>query len=186
MIDYYEASGYNVAHYASVLAAKDYTYGREFMPHDSMAREMGTGLSIFETLKAQTNRHPYLVPKLSVMDGINAGRVTLGSAWINAAKCYDGLEALRAYKADYDEKAKVFSDLPKHDWSSHGCLTGDAMVLTDCGLRRIDAMQVGDRVWTPAGYACVTWAGEVKCTDQLITIELADGRCLSARLSIKS
>lgn len=120
VIDYYEASGYNVAHYASVLASKDYVYGREFMPHDSMAREMGTGRSIFETLKAQTNRHPYLVPKLSVMDGINAGRVTLGSAWIDAAKCYDGLEALRAYKADYDEKAKVFSDRPKHDWSSHG------------------------------------------------------------------
>lgn len=120
VIDYYEASGYNVAHYASVLAAKDYTYGREYMPHDSMAREMGTGRSIFETLKAQTNRHPYLVPKLSVMDGINAGRLTMGSAWIDAAKCYDGLEALRAYRADYDEKAKVFHDRPRHDWASHG------------------------------------------------------------------
>jgi len=31
-----------------------------------------------------------------------------------------GLEALRAYRADFDEKAKTFHDRPRHDWSSHG------------------------------------------------------------------
>ena len=120
VIDYYEASGYNVAHYAAVLASKPYAYGTEWLPHDSMARQMGTGRSIFETLKAQTSRHPRLVPKLSVMDGINATRITIGRAWFDAERCHDGLEALRAYRADYDDKAKVFHDRPKHDWSSHG------------------------------------------------------------------
>lgn len=120
VIDYYEANGYNVAHYAAVLAAKPYTYGIEWLPHDSMARQMGTGRSIFETLKAQTSRHPRLVPKLSVMDGINATRITIGRAWFDAERCHDGLEALRAYRADYDDKAKTFHDRPKHDWSSHG------------------------------------------------------------------
>jgi phage terminase large subunit len=120
VIDYYEANGYNVAHYAAVLASKPYAYGREYLPHDAMAREMGTGRSIFETLKAQTNRHPFLVPKLSVMDGINAGRLTLAKAWFDAERCHDGLEMLRAYRADYDERAKVFHDRPRHDFSSHG------------------------------------------------------------------
>jgi hypothetical protein len=120
VIDYYEASGYNVAHYAAVLASKPYTYGIEWLPHDAMARQMGTGRSIFETLRTLTNRHPRLVPKLSVMDGINATRVTLARAWFDAERCHDGLEALRAYRADYDDKARVFHDRPKHDWSSHG------------------------------------------------------------------
>lgn len=120
VIDYYEASGYNVAHYAAVLSSKPYAYGTEWLPHDSMARQMGTGRSIFETLKALTNRHPRLVPKLSVMDGINATRISIGRAWFDAERCHDGLEALRAYRADYDDKAKVFHDRPKHDWSSHG------------------------------------------------------------------
>jgi hypothetical protein len=120
VIDYYEASGYNVAHYAAMLAARPYNYGIEWLPHDAMARQMGTGRSIFETLRALTNRHPRLVPKLSVMDGINATRVTIGRAWFDAERCHDGLEALRAYRADYDDKAKVFHDRPKHDWSSHG------------------------------------------------------------------
>lgn len=120
VIDYYEASGYNVAHYAAVLASKPYSYGTEWLPHDSMARQMGTGRSIFETLKAQTSRHPRLVPKLSVMDGINATRISIARAWFDAERCHDGLEALRAYRADYDERAKVFHDRPKHDWASHG------------------------------------------------------------------
>jgi hypothetical protein len=119
VIDHYEANGYNIAHYASVLAAKPYTYGRDWLPHDAMAREMGTGRSIFETLKSLTNRHPYLVPQLSVLDGINAGRLTIARAWIDAEHCHDGLEALRAYRADYDERAKVFHNRPKHTWASH-------------------------------------------------------------------
>jgi phage terminase large subunit len=119
VIDHYEASGFALGHYVDVLRAKPYEYGRDYLPHDAMAREMGTGRSIFETLKQLTGRHPYLVPKLSVMDGINAARVTIGRAWFDARRCYDGLEALRAYRADYDERNKVFADRPKHDWSSH-------------------------------------------------------------------
>ena len=119
VIDHYEASGFALGHYADVLRAKPYQYGRDYLPHDAMARELGTGRSIFETLKVLTGRHPFIVRKLSVMDGINAARVTIAKAWFDAGKCYDGLEALRAYHADFDERNKVFSDRPKHDWSSH-------------------------------------------------------------------
>jgi phage terminase large subunit len=30
-----------------------------------------------------------------------------------------GLECLRQYRAEFDEKAKVFKNTPKHDWTSH-------------------------------------------------------------------
>lgn len=120
VIDYYEASGYALAHYTAVLASKPYTYGTDYLPHDAMARQLGTGRSIFETMHAQTNRWPRVLPKQNIMDGINAGRLTIGSAWIDADKCHDGLEALRAYHAEFDDKRKVFDDRPHHDWSSHG------------------------------------------------------------------
>jgi hypothetical protein len=119
VIDHYEASGFALGHYVDVLRAKPYQYGRDYLPHDAMAREMGTGRSIFETLKALTNRHPFIVRKLSLMDGINAARLTLARAWFDVIKCHEGLEALRAYHAEFDERAKVFSNRPKHDWSSH-------------------------------------------------------------------
>jgi hypothetical protein len=38
-------------------------------------------------------------------------------------RCKDGIEALRQYRADFDEKTRAFKDTPKHDWTSH---TADA------------------------------------------------------------
>ena len=84
------------------------------------ARDGHRPFAIFETLKALTGRHPRIVRNLSVPDGINAARVTLGSCWFDAERCRAGLEALRAYHADFDERTKAFDVRPKHDWSSHG------------------------------------------------------------------
>jgi phage terminase large subunit len=119
VIDHYEASGHGLPHYAAVLNARGYSYGTEYLPHDADARQRGTGRTLRETLTSLTGRHPIVLPKQNVLDGINAARVTFASVWIDAEKCHDGLEALRAYRADYDEKRKVFTDRPRHDWASH-------------------------------------------------------------------
>jgi hypothetical protein len=179
VIDYYEASGYGLPHYAAVLTSRGYNYGTDYLPHDAQARQLGTGRSLWETLHSLTNRIPRVLAQQNLMDGINAARISIASCWFDTYKCHDGLEALRAYRADYDDKRKVFTDRPRHDWASHGCLTGDAIVLTDHGLRRIDQMKAGDRVWTPAGYAVVEWAGVVKRAAELVRIELPDGRRLT-------
>jgi len=119
VIDHYEASGHGLPHYAAVLASRGYRYETEYLPHDAQARQLGSGRSLWETLAALTNRQPRILPQQNVMDGINAARVTLGSCWFDAERCHDGLEALRAYRADYDERRKAFTDRPRHDWSSH-------------------------------------------------------------------
>jgi phage terminase large subunit len=53
------------------------------------------------------------------MDGINAGRLTIPSRASTRERCKDGIEALKQYRADYDEERKVFKLTPRHDWSSH-------------------------------------------------------------------
>jgi hypothetical protein len=53
------------------------------------------------------------------MDGINAARLTLHRVWFDAERCARGVEALKQYRADYDEKARTFRDAPRHDWTSH-------------------------------------------------------------------
>jgi hypothetical protein len=45
-----------------------------------------------------------IVSMHTVEDGINAGRMTIKQAWFDADKCKFGLEALRQYRTDYDEK----------------------------------------------------------------------------------
>ena len=118
VIDFYEANGQGIDHYAKVLHAKPYRYEHDFVPHDAKVRELGTGRTRVETMQALKLK-PRLVPQGKIMDGINAARVLMPRIWFDRDKCRDGLECLRQYRADYDEKGRVFRDAPKHDWTSH-------------------------------------------------------------------
>lgn len=117
-IDHYENSGKGLDHYAAELNARGYRYGHDYVPHDAKVRELGTGRSRIETL-ISLGRKPRLVPDHKLMDGINAARLTIPKAYFDARACHAGLESLRQYRADYDEKARTFRDRPKHDWTSH-------------------------------------------------------------------
>lgn len=102
----------------SKLKTKPYRYGDDWVPHDAKVLEIGTGKTRVETLIA-LGRKPRVVPDHKVDDGINAGRLTLKHIWFDKDKCADGIEALRQYRAEFDEKTKTFRNIPRHDWSSH-------------------------------------------------------------------
>lgn len=118
IIDHYEMTGEGLHHYAKVLATKPYLYGRHIAPHDIAVRELGTGRSRIE-IAAELGLAFDVAPRLPVDDGINSVRMTLPKCWFDAKKCATGLDALRMYRKDYDEKLHVFRDKPRHDWSSH-------------------------------------------------------------------
>ena len=50
VIDFYEASGVGLDHYAKVLKEKPYTYAQHILPHDVAVKELGTGKSRLEVL----------------------------------------------------------------------------------------------------------------------------------------
>jgi hypothetical protein len=118
-IDYYENSGEGLQHYALKLQEKNYMYGRQFAPHDIAVRELGTGKSRFEVARSLGINFT-VNPGLSIEDGINIGRTVFSRCWFDSVKCERGINALRNYKKDWDEKNKVFKNKPKHDWASHG------------------------------------------------------------------
>ncbi len=118
VIGHYEASGRALDHYAKECEARGWKGGEDFVPHDARVRELGTGRTRVEML-LQSGRRPRLVPAHRVEDGINAARMTLPLCWFDADACRDGLEALRQYRTDYDEKTRAFRNTPKHDWTSH-------------------------------------------------------------------
>jgi hypothetical protein len=93
-------------------------HGHDFLPHDAKVRELGTGKTRVETLGG-LGRKPSLVPDHKVEDGINAVRLILPRCYFDRSKCAVGLEALRQYRSDYDEKKRAFADRPRHDWTSH-------------------------------------------------------------------
>jgi hypothetical protein len=40
--------------------------------------------------------------------------------WFVEEKTFRGVNALKSYHKEWDEKNKVFRNQPKHDWASHG------------------------------------------------------------------
>jgi hypothetical protein len=120
IIDYYENSGVGLDHYAKVLLDKDYQYEQHILPHDVQVKELGTGKSRLETLDALGIRNIEIAPKLAVEDGIQAARSMIPRCWFDESKCGRGIEALRQYRRDYDERLKTWRGRPLHDWTSHG------------------------------------------------------------------
>ena len=136
LIDYVEVSGVGFEEHARILREKErqhgIQYGFHFFPHDVAHRELSNnGLSREDTLKGLGIR-PRLVPASNVNDGINAVRRMLDYSWIHEKRCERGLNAMRNYQRGWNEKLKMFSDNPLHNWASHGA---DAIRTFACGYR---------------------------------------------------
>ena len=108
-----------LAHYLKWLKGKDMLWGKDFLPHDARAKQLGTGQSIQEMMEA-AGRDVEIVPQLSVSDGINAARTVFDRCWFDADACADGIQCLRHYRYEVDTDTGQFSRKPVHDWASHG------------------------------------------------------------------
>jgi len=120
IIDYYESSGVGLDHYAKVLSEKGYHYVEHILPHDVQVKELGTGKSRVETLDALGISDITIAPKLPVDDGIQAARSMIARCWFDEEDCARGIEALRQYRREFDERLKTWRGRPLHDWTSHG------------------------------------------------------------------
>jgi hypothetical protein len=122
VVDFYEASGVGLDHYNTVIRSKakdgGYQIGPCLVPHDVKVKEWGSGRTRIEQMEA-LQLDPQVVPDHRLMDGIGAARETLASVRFDRQACADGIEALKQYRADYDEALKVLKPSPRHDWSSH-------------------------------------------------------------------
>jgi hypothetical protein len=119
LIDYAEDSGKPITHYLGLLASKRYVYGKHYVPHDAAGRELGTGKSIAEMMRAQ-GTEPVVLKRENVETGINAARVLFARCWFDADACAVGLDALMNYRRDFNDKLGEFKNTPVHDWASHG------------------------------------------------------------------
>jgi hypothetical protein len=118
LIDYHETQGEGLPALVKTLNAKPYNYSRHVAPHDIEVRELGTGRSRREMADELGIRFD-VAPKLTLEDGIEASRMLLPRCWFDEEKCAPGIEALKWYQAEYNDKMRVFKLAPRHDWASH-------------------------------------------------------------------
>jgi len=150
IIDYYEASGVDLGHYVREIGARPYVYAGHVVPHDAQAKELGTGKSRLEVLESLGLKNISIAPLHRVEDGINAVRVFLPKCWFDANKCARGIDALKLYRAAYDDKLRALRPQPVHDWTSHAAdsfrylaLTLDRKATQTGFHRRIEYSQQG-------------------------------------------
>jgi phage terminase large subunit len=117
LIDFVENHGQGLDWYVNWIKNNGYSQAEHILPHDVEVRELGTGKSRKETLQ-ELGLNITVCPRLSVDDGIQAVRRMLPNCYFHP-KVKQGLDCLRNYRREYDEKRQVFYDKPLHDWSSH-------------------------------------------------------------------
>ena len=96
------------------------TFRKHWIPHDAAQVPLAAGTSIEAQLRERFGAGMIeVVPKYPVLDGIQACRWLLQQdIWIHS-RCGIGIEAIKQYHYEFDEKRRTFTNRPEHDWSSH-------------------------------------------------------------------
>lgn len=118
IIDVIAANGKGLDYYVAELNKKPYTYGTHYLPHDVRVRELSNGKSRLNSLRDLGVQNIVVNERTSIEDGINATRRMLYTTYIHSRNCTQLIEALKTYRADYDDVKQVYGG-PIHDWSSH-------------------------------------------------------------------
>lgn len=138
LINYYENSGEGLAHYARILdeyqRETGCIYDMHMAPHDIQARELSTGVTRLQAAR-RLGISFRVAPKLSLESGIEAVRMILSRCWFDQDKCDMGVRCLEGYRKMYNEKFKVYSDTPFHDFSSHGADAFRMLAITESTYR---------------------------------------------------
>lgn len=129
IIDVLQNSGKGLEWYATQIKDKPYFYAVHVLPHDIMARELGTGKSRYEILLALLGSL-FVCPGHTVEDGITATRATIRMCWFDKIRTEPGLSALKNYH-------KTKTGRPAHNWASHA---SDAFRIGSVALNLILSM----------------------------------------------
>ena len=119
IMDYVENHGQGLDWYVNWIRDNGWTNATHKLPHDVSVRELGTGKSRLEMLQG-AGLNVDVLPRLSVDDGIQAVRRLLPKCWFNMPRVRQGVDCLRNYRREFDEKRNVYYEKPLHDWASHG------------------------------------------------------------------
>ena len=118
ILRYFEDDHQAIDYYLMEMQKWGYVLGTAFLPWDGGTRNLGTGKSIEEIMRAKgfkvrVNR------QLSVADGINAVRTIFPQLYFDKSLCADGLQYLRRYQWGPATALGVPRSQPLHDDASH-------------------------------------------------------------------
>ena len=124
LINYFEGEGEGLLYYIKELRRlrdeEGYIFGVHRFPHDIEVRELGTGKSRKEVLISLGMTNIITNPRLPIEEGIDATRRMFDKCWFDKEKTKEGLNALKHYKKEFDDKRNTYKNKPYHNWASNG------------------------------------------------------------------
>lgn len=118
IVDFMEDDNQAIQHYIDWVKSRPYKVGQVWLPHDARAKSLQTGKSIIEQF-LQNGITPRIVTEMGLQDGIEAARMVLPKCYFDETATYEGVEHLRAYMREWDERTQTYRNKPKHDQHSH-------------------------------------------------------------------
>jgi phage terminase large subunit len=144
-IDWFEDTGKALSHYFAQIDARvglGWKIRKIILPHDAAARSLQTGVSTEQMFVDHYGAAMLdIVPALDVSDGIEATRWLFEQVTRFHPRAAGGLKRLKGYKYKFDEKLKVYSKTPVHDWTSH---TADSARYTALYVKRAELLTAAD------------------------------------------
>lgn len=123
IVDFYLPDSENLEDWCAWLNSKGYT-GNDYVPHDILVTEWGSSRTRIDALR-ELGRKPRRIPKVSVADGLQAGRVAINAAVFHAGdderaeRVAHGTDGLKSYRREWDDERKTFRETPVKDWAEH-------------------------------------------------------------------
>jgi len=152
LIRYLQDTQKTISHYLQEMQKLGYIYDTLHLPHDAESKNIASnGRSIDEIVRAagyKTN----ILPRVPVVDSINAARTIFSNCYFDRENCADGLQCLRHYRYEVDPDTGQFSRNPLHDQYSHGA---DAFRYIGLMLQDRKEQKVRKQTYTPG----VSWMG---------------------------
>ena len=122
-MDFYQPESDDLSDWVKWLDDKGYQ-GNDYVPHDILVTEWGSKRTRFEVLQGM-GRKPKRLDRVSVADGLQAGRTTINAALIHTGsdergqRVMSGVEGLKSYRREWDDDRKTFRETPVKDWAEH-------------------------------------------------------------------
>jgi len=123
IVDFYQPDSDDLHDWVAWLHGQGYD-GNFYLPHDVLVTEWGSKRTRLDVLKQHHNAVKR-VERVSVADGLQAGRTTINEAVFHAAddergkRMALGIEGLKNYRREWDDERKTFRENAFKDWSEH-------------------------------------------------------------------
>ena len=149
-IDYYENSGEGIQFYIDRLeekaALRGFRYGRHVAPHDIKVREIGPGISRWESAKKKGLIFDIAYRVERKEDGIEAVRRIFPICFFDKEHCQRGIEALSDFQKEIDEKnsmgygKRMYKPTPLRNWAIHGADAFQTFAISHKLARRFEQL----------------------------------------------